>query len=277
MVEVRLTGVFAGHAVGVRDELRAERHGGVDGDPEVVEGVVIALHEDDRAVRAGRGHRVEVERGLQGPARVVGRQGAGVAVLVDDPQAPVGGRARREAVEGAELGQVGLRVRVAEGVDDADDLAVAGVRQAVRVLDVGWAEGRRRRVGGRHDLVVCGGAHHAEAAGQVLLEVVLLRGVAGRVRVVGLSVLLGAVDARVRLGCRLRPLLRGRVGPSPRARGCLGGARCGQGECRDRGDRGQDGDGAAQSTTVWHEVLCLPSDGRLETTGRTRGSPPARR
>src|SRR5207244_1285316 len=68
----------------------------------------------------------------------------GAAGLVHLPEATVGGRAGRKAEGGAVDGQIALRVRIVERVDDGDGLAhAAGGRQLVRRDQV------RRVVAGR--------------------------------------------------------------------------------------------------------------------------------
>ena len=112
-------------AVAVGHELRAHVHGRVDRGAQVGAGVGVRLDQQDVAARADRRHHVDVQRDLTGPARVGYGQRGRLAHLVDLGEAAVGGRARRQSELGPVHVEVGLGVRVVEGVDDRDGLARA--------------------------------------------------------------------------------------------------------------------------------------------------------
>ena len=120
------------------------------------------------AVRAQRGHRVEIERDLELPAGVDRRRVAGAAALVVLREAAVRRCARREAELGTVCSQVGLGVRVVVRVDDRDRLAGPGVLrqvgEVVRLLQVrgrsGLGSSGRRH--GRSGCVAVPGARARE-------------------------------------------------------------------------------------------------------------------
>ena len=120
------------------------------------------------AVRAQRGHCVEIERDLELPAGVDRRRVAGAAVLVVLGEAAVGRRARRQPELGAVGSQVGLGVWIVVRVDDRDGLAGPGilrqVGKVVRLLQVrgGSGLGSRGRRHGRSRRVAVPGARLRE-------------------------------------------------------------------------------------------------------------------
>ena len=110
---------------------------------EVADLGAVRLDQDDVAVRADRGHHVQVQGLLLVPAGLArcARQRAGQAILVDLAETAAGHGARGQVVLGAVQPQVRCGVRVVEGVHDRDRLAPAGrgrgLRQAVRALQIG--------------------------------------------------------------------------------------------------------------------------------------------
>src|SRR5262249_48908421 len=124
-------------AVAVGDDLGAEPGGSVLGGGQVRDKRWTGLHDQDLAARAGgRPHR-HAQGLLRSPAARVGYgQRGGVAVLVDDPQAPGAGGARGQAIVVTVGGQVGGQARGAVGVHDRHRLVrVTRDRQLVRGLD----------------------------------------------------------------------------------------------------------------------------------------------
>ena len=101
----RVGQVAAAVAVGDGDHAGLLR-GGVHRGAEVGDRGALGLDDQDLAVRADRGHGVDVEGLLAGPAGVEARQ-AGAAVLVDDRQAAAGGGAGGQPEVGAVRREVG--------------------------------------------------------------------------------------------------------------------------------------------------------------------------
>ena len=106
-----------GGSVGVADHVRTLRDRLVHREAQVREAVAVGLDEHELALRAERADHLEVERHLLRPSAVVPRVGR-TAPLVDLPEAPVRGRARRQPERRAVDAQVGLGGGVIEGVDD---------------------------------------------------------------------------------------------------------------------------------------------------------------
>src|SRR5437763_9384155 len=121
------------------------RHRLVDGGEHVAAVAAAGFHEQDPAARAGRGHHVHVKGDLAGPPGVSGGQGAGLTVLVDLPEAPVGGGTRGQPELRPVHREIGLGGRVVVRVDDGDGRARVADREPVGALQVG------RTVPGRRD------------------------------------------------------------------------------------------------------------------------------
>src|SRR5580704_1032586 len=106
MIETRVVAILAVEFAGapaIADDACAQGGGLVLGSCQVAEAVGVCLDQEDMTERAyGRDH-IHVERDLIGPPapRIRARIIAGLALLIDLVEAPVGGRTRWQLVERA--------------------------------------------------------------------------------------------------------------------------------------------------------------------------------